>query len=144
MNEFMTPEEMAEVAADALKDALTKNGVRVVGCSGLEGVVSLSLEEMRDAELLMSLSFDGPDGYGSRYDHATNGCVGRAALDEYERRGHDVTGLVDQLYETSWTWLIHPDMTDRRVSWHVAVVIPTEDALAVSATLNELYNGGAL
>lgn len=145
-NDWTTPEYLANIGAEELKAALDAHGIRSPHCGGDEDGVTLHLADLKDAELMMSLAFTGPDGPGTLYDRAVGACVTLSMLSAVE----STTGLdapedaVAAAFATSWTWMMHPDMDGRRVGWHISVTIPTDDANQVTARLNELRNGGAL
>ena len=143
--DWTTPEYLANISAEELKAALDVHGVRSPFCGGDEDGVTLHLADLKDAELMMSLAFTGPDGPGTLYDHAVGSCVTLSALSAAESAGAAVPEeAVADAFEQGWTWMMHPDMDGRRVSWHISVTIPTDDANQVTARLNELRNGRAL
>jgi hypothetical protein len=144
-NDWTTPEYLANIGADELKGALEAHGVRAPHCGGDEDGVTVHLVDVKDAELMLSLAFEGPDGPGTLYDRAVSSCVTLTAMSAAESAGADVSEQqVAAAFDQGWTWIMHPDMDGRRVSWHISVTIPTDDACQVAARLNELSNGGAL
>lgn len=144
-SDWTTPEYMANLGADELKSALSAHGIHVPHCGGDEDGVTLHLADLKDAELMMSLAFEGPAGPGTLYDRAVGSCVTLTAMSNAESAGALVSEqAVADAFEHGWTWMMHPDMSGRRVSWHISLTIPTDDACQVAARLNELRNGGAL
>lgn len=138
-----TEENLAHVAAEELSAALDAHGIRVryVTAAGLD--VDVAFGALRDAEVMMTLAFDGNGGPGSLYDRATSSCLSITEL--AAQYGADVPdGRLEVAFKLGWDWQVHPDMHGRRMGWHISVTMSHSDANAVTAALNALRNlGGA-
>lgn len=138
-NDWTTPEYLANISAEELARALDLHGIQAYNVGADEDGVTVSLAGIRSAETLLTLTLEGTDQPGTLYDRATSSCVTLSAL------GEDATeGQVADAFEAGWTWMIHPDMTGRRVGWHVHLTLPAADADQLTARLNELKRGYAV
>lgn len=150
MEEFEEDRRDIHVAGEELIYAMRRNGIRATVLEDLDDdKVTVALDGIRDAELLLTLAFDGPDAPGSMYDRATSGCVSMLESSTSHPHRHDasdqqVAREIDALVDASWAWVMHPEMSSRRVDWHIVLVLPVADTFAVTANLNTLANGGAL
>jgi len=130
----------ADVAAEELERALTMIGIAVNGVRGDdEGDVYISFKGIREAESFMVLSMTGDRTAGTVYDRAVASCVTLGSLDDSAP-----DAVIDAAQDTGWTWVIHPTMTGAVVGWHVMAVLPSNDAVTVTARLRARVNAGAL
>jgi|SRR5687768_5460446 len=129
-NEWMTPTEMAHLAAEELEEVLALHGITTHLVEAEEDRVSVIFLAMPDAEAFLTLGINADHVPGTLYDRVSSGCV----------TAQNVPDISDEdaqtVREASWRWTVHPDMHGRRVEWHVAVDIPVEDAIYVSTRLN--------
>jgi hypothetical protein len=141
-NDWTTPEYLADISADELKRALEAHGVQAPQCDGDEDGVTVHLADVRDAELMMSLVFEGTDVAGTLYDRAVCCCV---TLTNMAQAGAGLSEMqLAEALNRGWVWVMHPEMQGRRVGWHIVVTMLPDDACQVAARLNELRNGVAL
>ena len=139
--DWTTPEGLSNIVAQELVTALVNQGIHVVHCGGtVDGRVSVSFQELRDADAMLTLAVPGSDTPGSLYDRATGGCVALSSLAEAAELSsldvNDAEALA--AIQSGWEWSVHPHLTGRRAGWHVTVDIPLSDASAVTAALNAL------
>lgn len=129
----------AKIAAEELSTAFSRHDIGYMHVVGEDTLVHISFPSIRDAETMMTLGVEGSHLAGGLYDRSTSGCLGLSHLPA-DASEEDVNAVID----ASWTWVVHPHMTGRRMGWHVAVDMPVEDANAVTANLNTIANGGAV
>lgn len=142
ISDWTTPLSMATLAAEELAATLAAVGLHGESYGDDDGEVCVIFASVQDAESFMILAFQS-DPFnsppGTLYDRATEGCVTMSNMAE------DVTqDELDAALKSVWKWRVHPHLIGRRMTWHARVYIPAADAVAVTASLNNLRNGGAL
>lgn len=141
---WSTPEYMANMAAEELGAAMARHGIgfdNVLTTECLDAFdVHIAFASIHDAEALMTLAVGSDGTPGSLYDRATASCV---ALSHAVERDADLSDEeFGVLVDSGWTWVVHPNMRGRRMSWHVSVDIPVSDAYKLVVNLNALPLGG--
>lgn len=134
---------IGNVTADELSAALAMRGIRFTGVMpNDEDRIMVFFEDLVDAETMLTLTVQGEQTSGSLYDRASDMCVTMSESVDNETEYTDEQ--IEELTARGWTWLIHPAMNGRRVTWHVRADIPMGDAAEVTARLNALHHGGAV
>lgn len=137
-SDWTTPGYLANISAEELGIALRLHGVRALNVGTDEDGVSVAFVSLRDAETLLTLATDGTGGPGSLYDRVSSSCVTLSAMADSGEPTQDQVGAA---LDGGWVWMVHPDMSGRRVGWHVTATMPSDDANQLTATLNELKRG---
>lgn len=137
MTEWTNREDLANVVAGELLAAMEHMGIGVDACYSLDGDhVTVSFQDIRDAETMMSLGVTADARPGSLYDRATSSCVTLTAMAAADEPPDD--GDVENALDAGWTWSVHPVMIGRRADWHVSLDLSPEDATRVTANLNTI------
>lgn len=145
MDSFLSNEDLNNLAAEELAGALMAHGIKTRDVFGDGDGVNVSFGGLRDAETMLTLAM-AEDGPGTLYDRAASSCVTLTELAHAEEdSGVEVDeSAITRAFRDGWTWMVHPDMRGRVVSWHTSACMSADDAMQVASRLNELRNGVAL
>lgn len=142
MTDWLSTDDIARLAAEELNSALDRVGVQPldVYVNG-DDRVAVTFGDIRDAETMMSLGVPADARPRTLYDRSTGACVsvGYEVTRAAAEGGEADTESLERAKDASWFWSVHPDMSGRRMDWHVSVDMAAEDATAVAANLNAVW-----
>lgn len=139
--DWTNAEYLANIAAEELAKSLERQGIRALAVtSDDEGGVTVILPGLPEASAMLTLGVRQSEERRSLYDRVTSSCL---TLGDLSAVDGDTEDAQDAAMDAGWTWMIHPNMSGRAVSWHVMVSIrDAADAATFAANLNA--RGGAL
>ncbi|MFB7114837.1 hypothetical protein [Streptomyces sp. NPDC056291] len=125
-----------ESSVEELDSAIRSAGIRLDNVSDdieADGsVVLIGFEEIRDAELFLSLTCPENGLAHSMWDRATGS---NHMAHELHAEGVPHAEAMAEMNGVSWEWDIVPHVHGRRVTWHIFVVVPTVDVPEIVARL---------
>lgn len=132
-------ENLAQIAAEELGNAMTNHGIGHLGINVVDAdTLYMSFVELADAEAMMTLGVTSDEVLGGLYDRSTSSCLSMSYLTDADASDEEF----EDAEARGWTWHIHPAMRGRRMDWHVSLTLPALDANAVTANLNAVFIGG--
>lgn len=144
--DWTTPEYLASVTAEELRNVTGKLGIRILGCGyeadGDDCDISIAFESILDAEKLVSLGVPYDPTPGGFYDRAVASCVTLTDLGARDEKATDKE--IDDAIACGWVWVVHPDRSKGGCNWHASVDLSLTDATQLAANLNSARLIGGL
>lgn len=142
MADSMPNPASAEINVEELDTAIRSAGIHIDDSTDeieVDGsVVLISFEEIRDAELFLSLTCPQNGLAHSMWDRATGS---NQMAHELHAEGVPHPEAMAEMDGVSWEWNIIPHVHGRRVTWHMYVVVPTLDLPEIVARLRGVEEG---